>query len=100
MDEQALDKKNDALCWVLCGHLSPQFGLDTVGKKNHISLSLFSILILGMGDIKKQVFLKKLKQTSRWCAGHRGNQAFDEEVVYLVILCTEFWLQQKFTFLF
>lgn len=39
----------------LCGHLSPRFGLDTVGK-NHISLSLFSILILGMGDIKKQVF--------------------------------------------
>lgn len=47
-----------------------------------------------MGDIKKQVFLK-IKQTSRWCAGHRGNQAFDEEVVYLVILCIEFWLQQK-----
>lgn len=74
---------------ILCGHLSPQFGLDTVGKKNHISPSLFSILILGMGDIKNQVFLKTKtnQQTMCWSPWKPG---FDEEVVYLVILCTDF----------
>ena len=41
---------------VLCGHLSPPLDLDIGGgkKKNHISLSLFCILIVGMGDTKEQ----------------------------------------------
>lgn len=40
---------------VLCGHLNPQLGLDIGGGVgDHISLSLFCILIVGMGDTKGQ----------------------------------------------